>query len=269
MGFGLRAPKSRVRGLGFAGAVEAIGAGVTGLQPGDEVFGVCETGSFAEYALALPGKLAPKPANLSFEQAAAVPVSGCAALHAVRDKGRVQPGQHVLVIGAGGGVGSFAVQLAPALGATVTGVCSTAKVDVVRALGAEHVIDYTREDFADGSRHYDLIIDAAGNRPLAQLRRALAPRGTLVIVGGENGGRITGGFGRQILRAPLLSLFVPQRLRSLTSSERTSDLETLGELIAAGRLTPALDRAFALSEAADAIRHLRTGATSGKTVITI
>jgi NADPH:quinone reductase-like Zn-dependent oxidoreductase len=212
MGYGLRTPKVGVRGRDVAGRVEAVGTNVTRLRPGDEVFGIGE-GSFAEYMCARPDKLAPKPANLSFEQAAAVPISGLTALQALRDTGKLRPGQQVLIVGAAGGVGSFAVQLAKAFGAQVTGVSSTTKVDLVRSIGADEVIDYTRQDFADGARHWDLIVDTAGRRSLSQLRRALTRRGTLVIVGGEGGGRWLGGFDRQILRAPLLSGLVRQRLR--------------------------------------------------------
>jgi NADPH:quinone reductase-like Zn-dependent oxidoreductase len=185
MGVGLRKPKVRVRGRDLAGRVETVGGTVTRFQPGDEVFGTCDGGSYAECACAREGRLAPKPASLTLEQAAAVPVSGITALHAVRDTGRVQPGQKVLVIGAGGGVGSFAVQLAKAFGADATGVCSAAKADLVLSLGADHVIDYAREDFADGRTRYDVIVDTAGRRSLSHLRRALASRGTLVLVGGE------------------------------------------------------------------------------------
>jgi NADPH:quinone reductase-like Zn-dependent oxidoreductase len=187
MGNGLRAPTRRIRGWDVAGRVETVGKNVSELHPGDEVFGTCE-GSFAEYARARADKLAAKPANLTFEQAAAVPVSGCTALQGLRDSGHVQPGQKVLIIGAAGGVGTFAVQLAKAFGAEVTGVCSTMKVDLVRSIGADEVVDYTRDDFADGARFYDLMLDTAGRRPLSHLRRALAPHGTLVIVGGEGGG---------------------------------------------------------------------------------
>jgi NADPH:quinone reductase-like Zn-dependent oxidoreductase len=214
-GVGLRRPKARVPGRDVAGHVEAVGSAVTQLQPGDAVFGTCR-GALAEYAPAPADRLAPKPANLSFEQAAAVPVSGCAALHGLRDAGRIQAGQTVLIIGASGGVGTFAVQLAKAFGAHVTGVRSTAKADLVRAIGADDVIDYTREDFASGARRYDLILDTAGRRSLSHLRRALTPRGTLVVVGGEGGGRWTGGFDRQ-LRAVVLSPFVRQTLRGLLS----------------------------------------------------
>jgi NADPH:quinone reductase-like Zn-dependent oxidoreductase len=188
-GFGLRRPKVGVRGRDVAGRVEAVGKEVTRLRPGAAVFGICE-GSFAEYACVREDKAAPKPASLSFEQAAAVPISALTALQGLRDKGQVKPGQKVLIIGAAGGVGSFAVQLAKAFGAEVTGVCSTTKADLVRSIGADHVVDYTRDDFADGARHWDLILDTAGDRSLSHLRRALTPRGTLVIVGvkGEEGG---------------------------------------------------------------------------------
>jgi NADPH:quinone reductase-like Zn-dependent oxidoreductase len=240
---------------------------VTRFQPGDEVFGTCR-GSFAEYACARADRLAPKPANLSFEQAAAVPISGYAALQAVRDRGKVRPGQRVLIIGAGGGVGTFAVQLAKAYGAEVTGVASTAKTDLVRSIGADRVIDYTREDFADGRNRYDVILDIAGNRSLSHLRRALAPEGTLVIVGGERGGRWFGGIDRQ-LRAPALSPFVRQKLGTWISTERKEDLEELHELLEAGKITPVVDRTFPLSEVAEAIRYLKDGRARGKVVITV
>jgi NADPH:quinone reductase-like Zn-dependent oxidoreductase len=268
MGYGLRKPKVGIRGQDVAGRVEAVGTNVTWVHPGDEVFGVGE-GSFAEFVCAPPDKLAPKPANLTFEQAAAVPISALTALQALRDRGKVQPGQTVLIIGAAGGVGSFAVQLAKAFGAKVTGVCSTTKVDLVRSLGADEVIDYTREDFTDGARHWDLIVDTAGRRSLSQLRRALTPRGTLVIVGGEGGGRWLGGFDRLILRAPILSLFARQRLRPLISKERREDLVVLTELIEAGNLTPVIDRTYPLGEAPEAIRHLEEGHARGKIVIRV
>jgi NADPH:quinone reductase-like Zn-dependent oxidoreductase len=268
MGYGLRTPKVRVRGRDVAGRVEAVGTNVTRFHPGEEVFGTCE-GSFAEYVRARADKLAPKPANLTFEQAAAVPISGLTALQGLRDTGKVQPGQQVLIIGAAGGVGSFAVQLAKAFGAEVTGVCSTTKLDLVRSIGADHVIDYTRDDFADGARHYDLILDTAGRRSLSQLRRALARRGTLVIVGGEGGGRWLGGFDRQILRAPILSPLVSQTLRPLTSKERSEDLVVLSQLIEAGKVTPVIDRTYPLREAPEAIRHLEQGHARGKIVLRV
>lgn len=268
MGYGLRKPGARVRGMDVAGRVEAVGKDVTQFQPGDEVFGTCD-GSFAEYACAREDKVAPKPANLTFEQAAAVPISACTALQALRDKGNVQPGQKALIIGASGGVGTFAVQLAKAFGAHVTGVCSTTKLDLVRSIGADHVIDYTRDNFAETGQRYDLILDTAGNRSLSDLRRALAPRGTLVIVGGEEGGRWFGGFQRQILWAPMLSLFVSQKLRPLVSTERQEDLQFLKGLIEDGKVTPVIDRTYRLSEAPEAIRYLGEGHARGKVVITV
>ena len=218
-GYGLRAPKNPVIGSDVAGVVEAVGKDVTRFQPGDEVFGIGK-GSFAEYARAREDKLAPKPANLTFEQAAVVAISGLTALQALRDHGQVAPGQEVLIIGASGGVGTFAVQIAKAFGAHVTGVCSTTKVEMVRSIGADHVIDYTREDFAEGERRYDLILDIGGNSSLARLRRALTPEGTLVIVGGEGGGRWLGGTDRQ-LRATMLSPFVGQKLGTFVARRTT------------------------------------------------
>ncbi|MFD3468996.1 NAD(P)-dependent alcohol dehydrogenase [Streptomyces sp. NPDC058682] len=262
---GLRRPTTRVRGLDVAGVVEAVGPDVTRFREGDEVYGNC-TGSFAEYARAKEGTLAPKPAGLSFEQAATVPVSACTALGAVRDSGRVKAGQSVLVLGASGGVGSFAVQVAKAYGAHVTGVCSTAKADLVRSLGADEVLDYTQQDPVDGSRRYDVILDIAGNRPIARLRRALTPRGTLVIVGGEGGGKWIGGNQRQ-LGAMLLSPFVGHRLRAHGTLVRHRALEALTELIEAGSVTPAVDRTYPLAEVPDAIRSLRDGQVRGKIAI--
>jgi NADPH:quinone reductase-like Zn-dependent oxidoreductase len=265
---GVRRPKVAVRGWDVAGTVEAVGANVTGFRPGDEVLGTAE-GSFAELVVARPDKLVPKPANLTFEQAAAVPISGTTALRAVRDESKVQSRQSVLVIGAGGGVGSLAVQIAKAFSAVVTGVCSTSKMDLVRSIGADDVIDYTREDFVDGARRWDVIIDTAGRRPLSRLRRALAPRGTLVIVGGDGGGRWTGGFFRGVLRAPLVSLFVGQRLRGLNSKVRQKDLVALSELIQAGKVTPVIGRTYPLSEAPEAVRYLETGHAQGKLVVSV
>jgi NADPH:quinone reductase-like Zn-dependent oxidoreductase len=264
---GLRAPKAPVLGMDVAGRVEAVGKDVTRFAPGDEVFGTCR-GSFAEYALAGSDQLAPKPPSLTFEQAATVPVSGCTALQALRDVGKVQPGERVLVIGAAGGVGTFAVQLAKAFGAEVTGVCSTTKVDLVRSIGADHVIDYTREDFAQTVQRYDLILDIAGNRSLSHLRRALAPQGTLVIVGGEEGGRWFGGLDRQ-LRAHALSPFVGQRLGTFVSKASGEDLVALTELIEAGRLAPVVDGTYPLSGVPEAIRRLEAGHARGKVAITV
>jgi NADPH:quinone reductase-like Zn-dependent oxidoreductase len=260
--------RAGVRGRDVAGTVEAVGASVTGFQPGDQVMGIAE-GSFAELAIAQPEKLVPKPAGLSFEQAAALPISGLTALQAIRDVGKVQGGQKVLVVGAAGGVGTLTVQVAKVFGAQVTGVCSTSKAELVRSIGADDVIDYTREDFADGTRHWDLIVETAGRRSLSDLRRALTPKGTLAVVGGEGGGRWTGGFFRQILRAPLLSLFVGQRLRPVVSTEPLEDLLALKELVEAGTVTPVIDRTYPLVEAPDAIRYLAEGHARGKIVITV
>jgi NADPH:quinone reductase-like Zn-dependent oxidoreductase len=266
---GFRRPKVGVRGWDVAGTVEAVGAAVTGFQRGDDVMGTAEGGSFAQLALGEADKLVRKPAALSFEEAAAVPISGVTALQAIRDEGRVQPGQKVLVIGAAGGVGTFAVQIAKAFGAHVTGVCSTSKMDLVRSIGADEVIDYTREELADGKRRWDLIVDTAGRRSLSHLRRALTPKGTLVIVGGDGGGRWTGGFFRGVLRAPLLSIFVGQRLRGLNSKVNQEDLQTLSEMIDAGKVKPVIDRTYPLIEAPDAIRHLEKSHPRGKVVIDV
>lgn len=267
MGFGFRRPKNPVPGIDVAGTVVGIGSAVTRFAIGDEVYGMAR-GSFAEYAAALEGKLAHKPASLTFEQAAVVPISAGTALQAVVDSGRLEAGQKVLVLGASGGVGSYVVQLAKALGAEVTGVSSTAKLDLVRALGADHVLDYSTDDFADGTRRYDLILDIGGNPKLSRLRRALTPSGTAVIVGGEEGGSWTGGFGRS-LRAPLVSLFVRQRLTMLASKERASDLERLAEYFEAGTLRPSIDRTYALEDVPDAMRRLEAGDVRGKVAVTV
>ena len=266
-GFGLRRPKALNPGRSLAGTVESAGQAVTGFEPGDEVYGTCD-GSFAHYARARASRLAPKPANLSFEQAAAVPVSALTALQAVRDHAKVQAGQKVLIIGASGGVGTFAVQIAKAFGAEVTGVCSTAKTDLVRAIGADHVIDYTRDDFADAKHRYDVILDIGGNSRLSHLRRALTARGRLVIVGGENGGRWLGGTDRQ-LRALLLSPLVSQKLGTFIASENAEDLEVLRDLIESGKVAPVIDRTYPLSETPAAIRHVMAGRARGKVVISI
>jgi len=268
LAIGLRKPKLPVLGWDVAGTVEAVGSNVTDIQPGDEVMGTTN-GSFAELAIAKADDLVPKPAKLSFEEAGALPISGITALRAVRDMGNVQPGQRVLVIGAAGGVGSLVVQVAKAYGAKVTAASSTSKEDLVRSLGADDVIDYTREDFTDGSRRWDVIIDTAGRRPLTQLRRALTRKGTLVIVGGDGGGRWTGGFFRGMLRAPVVSLFVGQRLRGLPTKVKREDLITVTEMIETGTLTPVIDRTYPLIEAPDAIRYLEEGHSRGKVVITI
>jgi NADPH:quinone reductase-like Zn-dependent oxidoreductase len=266
-GAGFRAPRNPVPGMDLAGVVEAVGKDVTRFRPGDEVFGIGK-GAFAQYAGALENKLAPKPANLTFEQAAAVPVSGLTALQGLRDHGQLKPGQTVLITGASGGVGTFAVQLARAFGAQVTAVSSTTKVDLVRSLGADHVIDYMRADFAAGKQRYDLILDIGGNPSLSRLRRALAPKGTLVITGGETGGRWLGGYDRQ-LRALLLSRFVGQKLTTFICSENHEDLIALTELIEAGKITPVIDRRYPLVEVPKAIRYLEEGHARGKVVITV
>lgn len=264
--FGFRRPRNPVLGHEVAGTVVAVGSAVTRLAVGDEVFGI-GTGSFAEYTVAREDKLARKPANTTFEQAAVATVSALTALQALM-AGRVQHGQQVLVIGASGGVGTYAVQLAKAFGAEVTGVCSTPKLDLVRSLGADHVIDYTQDDFADGVHHYDLILDIAGNPAVSRLRRALTPTGTAVIVGGEEGGSWTGGIDRQ-LRARAVSLFVPQRLISVLCKENFSDLEQLAEFIEAGKVTPSIDGTYPLDQVPDAMRYLTAGQARGKVAIAI
>jgi NADPH:quinone reductase-like Zn-dependent oxidoreductase len=265
-GYGFRAPKAPgVLGSDVAGVVEGVGKDVKGFEVGDEVFGVAK-GSYAEYAVARAEKLALKPTNLTFEQAAAVPTSAVTALRGLRDKGRMQPGQKVLIIGASGGVGTYAVQLAKSFGGEVTGVCSTTKVDLVQSIGANRVIDYTRENFADGVLRYDLILDIGGNSSLARLRRALTPKGTLVIVGGETDGRWLGGVDRQ-LRAQLLSLFVGQKLGTFIAVVEGDDLLVLKDLIEAGEIRPIVDRAFSLDEVPKAISYLIEGHARGKVVI--
>jgi NADPH:quinone reductase-like Zn-dependent oxidoreductase len=268
LAIGLREPKLKVLGWDVAGTVEAVGANVTAFRPGDEVMGQAK-GSFAELVTTPAEDLVHKPGRLSFEQAAAVPVSGVTALRAIRDEGNVQPGQTVQVIGAAGGVGSLAVQVAKSFGATVTAVTSTSKEDLVRSIGADDVVDYTREDFTDGSRRWDVIVDTAGRRPLSRLRRALTPKGTLVIVGGDGGGRWTGGFFRGMLRAPVVSLFVGQRLRGLATKITKDDMVAFAGLIESGAVTPVVDRTYPLIEAPDAIRYLAEGHASGKVVITV
>jgi NADPH:quinone reductase-like Zn-dependent oxidoreductase len=267
LAFGLRRPRQPVIGRDVAGIVVAVGPRVTRFAVGDEVYGVAP-GSFAEYAKTKESKLARKPAGLSFEEAAAVPISGSTALHAVVGVGHVRPGQKVLVLGASGGVGSYAVQLAKAYGAEVTGVAGPAKLDLVRSLGADHVLDHTREDFAETGERYDLVIDIAGNPSLSRLRRALTPTGTVVFTGGEGGDPLTGGMGRQ-LRGRLLSLTNRQQLTGFVNKERGSDLERLTELIDEGRLRPALDRTWPLEEAPEAMRHLESGQVRGKVAIRV
>jgi len=267
MGFGFRRPKNRVPGLDVSGTVVAVGPEVSRFKPGDEVFGMSR-GAFAEYAAVREDKLAHKPANLSFEQAAVVPISAGTAIQGLRDSGHIEPGQKVLIIGASGGVGTYAVQLAKAFGAEVTGVSSTAKVELIRSIGADRVVDYTRDDYLDGSNQYDLILDIGGNNSLSRLRRVLTPKGTLVIVGGEEGGSVTGGFGRQI-SALLVSMFVSQRLTMLASKERFTDLEALRPFLEDNQVTPVIDRTYSLAEVPNAMRHLEAGLAKGKIAIAI
>lgn len=263
-GYGVRAPRTPVRGREAAGTVTALGPGVTAFRPGDEVFGIVE-GAFAEYAPARADRLAPMPRSLSAVQAAALPISGLTALQAVRDHGRVRPGQTVLVLGASGGVGSFAVQIAKAFGAQVTGTARTAKLDLLRTLGADHVLDHGCEEPTDG---YDVVVDTGGHRPLRRLRRLLTSRGTLVIVGSETGDRWLGGTDRQ-LRALLLAPFVGQRLRTFVSPENAADLAALAELVDAGHVHPAVDRTYPLDETAAAVAYMRDGHVRGKVVVTV
>ena len=266
LAMGLTRPKNPVPGRDVAGVVVEAGAAVTRFAIGDEVFGVAP-GSFAEYAVAAESRIAPKPATLSFAQAAVVPVSAATALRALVDVGRLRPGQSVLVVGASGGVGTYAVQLAKAFGAEVTGVCSAAKADLVTSLGADHVVDYASEDFADGSRRYDLVLDIAGNPSLRRLRRALKPRGTVVFVGGEDAGALLG-MGRQI-RGVLLSTLLRQRFALLVTKERGADYERLGSLIEDGRLVPCIDRTYPLQDAPLAVRQLEEGQVRGKVAVVV
>ncbi|MFE6746144.1 NAD(P)-dependent alcohol dehydrogenase [Kitasatospora purpeofusca] len=264
---GLRGPRLPNPGRAVAGVVEEVGREVSGFAPGDEVYGTA-VAAFAEYAATRPDRIAPKPAGLSFEQAATVPVSALTALQAVRDRASVGPGQQVLITGAAGGVGTFAVQIAHSLGARVTAVASTAKLDAVRALGADHVVDYTRDDFLAGPRRYDAVVDIAGNRTLRDLRRVLTPRGRLVITGGETDGRWLGGTDRQ-LRAQLLSPFVGQHLGTFIASEHADGLRDLTALIETGTLTPVLAGVHPLSETPAAIGRLLAGHVTGKLALAV
>jgi len=262
---GLRRPRNPVRGLELAGVVEEVGAKVTAFAPGDEVFGVGE-GSFAEYARAAQSKLAHKPSNLGFAEAAVVPVSATTALVGLR-AAKLEAGQKVLITGAGGGVGSYAVQLARAMGAEVTGVCSTSKLDFVRSLGATDVIDYTREDITSADRTYDAIIDLAGSRSVSSLRRALAPTGTLVLLGGEGGGTWLG-MGRQVW-SQIIGIGARQNFRSPLALVNEKDLQVLKEMLQTGKLKPVVDRRYPLSEVPTAVRALAAGHSRGKSVITL
>lgn len=264
LGFGLRAPSVAVPGTNFAGVVEAVGPGVTEFASGEQVYGATR-GTFAEYAVAPVDKVAPKPARLSFEQAAVLPYPTFVAMQGLRDHGRLQPGEQVLVVGASGAVGTIAVQVAVASGASVTGVCSGQHVAMVRALGADDVVDYTKDDFADGSRRFDLVIDIGGRTPVARLRRALTRTGRLVILGGE-GDRWIGGIQRQ-LWATLLSPFVPQRLTSFVVRENARELVRMNELVAEGKVMPVVGSTFPLADGAAAVAAFETGSSSGRIVI--
>ena len=265
--YGLRRPKVRIRGTDVAGHVKAVGANVTRIRPGDEVFG-WSTGSFADYVAVSEDALSPKPANLTFEQAAAVPMAGLVALQALRDHGHVQAGQHILINGASGGVGTFAVQIAKSLGATVTGVCGTTNMDLVRSIGADHVIDYTREDFTRNGQRYDVILDNVGNHSLAGLRRALTPSGTLVPNGGRFDNHWFAGGGR-VISASVSSRFVSQTLQPFLVSPRLADLIVLTTLIEADKLIPVIDRSYPLSETPDAVHYVGEGHAHGKVVVTV
>jgi NADPH:quinone reductase-like Zn-dependent oxidoreductase len=265
---GMRRPKDSRLGVDAAGRVEAVGRSVTRFRPGDDVFGTCR-GAFAEYGCAVEGALAPKPAKVTFEQAAAVPVAAITALQGLRDRGRLQPGQRVLVNGAAGGVGTFAVQIAKALGAHVTGVCSTGKVDMVLSIGADRVVDYTREDFTGSGQRYELILDCVGNHSLSECRRALTVAGTLVMVGGPDEGRWLGPLAGT-LAAVVLSPFVSQRLRFVLARLRgNDDLRFIQGLLETGKVTPVIDRSYPLARVPEAIHYLEQGHAAGKVVITM
>jgi len=268
MGEGLRAPKTPGLGVDLAGLVEAVGQDVTGFRPGDAVFGRA-FGSFAEYARGKTGSFAPKPANISFEQAAAIAVAGSTALQGLRDRGQLRPGQRVLINGAGGGVGTFAVQIAKALGGQVTAVCGTHNVELIRSLGADRVIDYAREDFTRSGQRFDLILDVAANRSLAACARVLAPNGTLVVIGAAGNGRSIVPIALRILGAILWSRLGRRRMSMYMAKITRADLVVLKELIEAGKVTPIVDRTYPLSETAAAMRYLEQGHAQGKVVITV
>jgi NADPH:quinone reductase-like Zn-dependent oxidoreductase len=267
MGVGLTRPKARVAGIDAAGVVETVGANVRQLRNGDEVLGFCR-GAFAEYACAAEDQVVPKPGGISFEQAAAVPIAATTALRGIRDVGEVKAGQRVLVNGAGGGVGTYAVQIAAALGAEVTGVCSTRNAELVRSIGAAHVIDYTREDFAGGRAKYDVILDNVSSLPLTRLRGALTPKGTLVLNGGGTPGHVFGPVAG-IVRAVVANAFVSQRLRPLPTRQNRQELLAVTGLIEDGKLTPVVGRTYPLANTAEGLRHVEQGHTRGKIVITV
>jgi NADPH:quinone reductase-like Zn-dependent oxidoreductase len=267
-GYGITKPKHPVPGADVAGRVVAVGEDVSRLHPGDEVFGIAN-GAYADYAAADEHKLVLKPPNITFEQAGVAAISGGTALQALTDVGRLEAGQRVLVIGASGGVGTFTVQLAKALGGIVTGVASTTKADMVRSIGAEHVIDYATQDFLDGAARYDLIIDIGGRNSIRRLRRALTPTGTLVLTGGEGGGRLTGGFVERQLQALVLSLVVRQRLKGFVNKEDHTILERLAAHLASGAVVPVVDRTVDLEHVPDAIRDLTAGRIAGKAAVVV
>ncbi|GIH08068.1 NADPH:quinone reductase [Rhizocola hellebori] len=267
LAFGLRKPKRLILGRDVAGTVEAAGKQVTGFKPGDEIYAEIDGGSYAEYVCVPAHRAALKPANLSFAQAAAVPVSGNTALMGIRDSAKVVPGQTVLIIGASGGVGTFAVQIAKSLGAQVIAVCSTGKIDLVRSIGADRVIDYRKEDFTTARQRYDVILDLAGTHSLAALRRSLAPQGTLVLSSGE-GSRWIGPMGR-IFHAVAASPFTRQKLQPLIAKPSAANLNALTELFQTGKVTPVIDRTYPLSQTADALRRFEAGAARGKLVVTV
>ena len=270
MGVGLRKPKDPRLGVDYAGTVEAVGKNVTQFKPGDEVLGG-KSGAFAEYVCARADRaIVLKPANITFEQAASVPIAAITALQGLRDKGKIQPGQKVLINGASGGVGTFAVQIAKSFGADVTGVCSTRNLDMVRSLGADHVIDYTKEDFTKNGQRYDLILDNVGTQPLSGFRRVLNPNGILVMIGGggPNDGGLIGPLGRPV-KALLLSPFVSQKMGMMMAELNKKDLTVLGDLMQSGKVKPVIDRTYPLSQIADAIRYLEQGHARGKVIISV
>ncbi len=265
---GLQKPKHTRLGADMAGEVESVGSSVTGLKPGDSVFGAVD-GAFAEYVSASESLLALKPQNVTYEQAAAVPIGGLTALQALRDKGKLQPGQKVLINGAAGGVGTFAVQISKWMGARVTGICSTRNVDLVRGIGAERVIDYTREDFTANSERYDVIFDLVGNRPLGDFRRVLKPRGIFIGCGGGGPETPAGHLLAGMIQQLVLGWFTSQKLVGILAKRSKNDLGALSELMESGKVTPVIDRRFSLSEVPEAIRYLETGHARGKVVISL
>jgi NADPH:quinone reductase-like Zn-dependent oxidoreductase len=268
MATGVRKPKQTVPGTDVAGEVESVGDAVTRFRPGDQVFGQVGRGSFAEYVSAPERLLALKPTNLSFEQAATVPLAGVTALQGLRDAGGIRTGQKVMIVGASGGVGTFAIQLAKWYGAEVTGVCSTSNLDLVRTIGADHVVDYTREDYTRSGRRYDLIFQLGGTRSPGSLRRVLTPKGTLVLSSGDSPGRVIGPIGR-IIKALILSPFVSQKMTALVAKASIDDLQILKTMIESGSVTPVIDRTYSLSDAAEAIRYVETGHARGKVVVAV